>query len=521
MIKKILIANRGEIALRIIRTCKEMGIKTVALCPLPGQESNFLETSLANEHYFLDKEGAQGYLDQKKIIEIAKKARADAIHPGYGFLAENWRFAKFCQKQNIKFIGPHFKVLKKLEDKIEAKKLAQKVGIPVLSASDGSIKTKDDLFKWAFKIKPPFVLKARKGGGGIGIRIVNGHFSFGELFSTAASLQRQMGLAFSDIDFFLEKYLSGAKHIEFQILGDGNNFVHLGERECTIQRRFQKLLEEAPSLFLDESKRKEMGGLAIKLGRELRYKGAATVEFLVDEAKNFYFLEVNPRIQVEHPVTEAVTGVDIVEQQIRIAQGENIPFSQSDILFNGWAIEARINGEDCLRKFQPGPGTIEKYLPPGGQGIFLHTFLKEGQEIYPYFDSLLAKLIAWGKTREEAIRKLSRALDEMTIEGIPTTIPFFKALLKNKDFLVGNFNTDFVEISGILEELEPPKTPRKIPKFKEKYKEGKVVLGEIEKKEVAKLIFQIYQSVKKFVRTSSMKKTPSRWVMAERLKMFE
>lgn len=509
-IKKILIANRGEIALRIIRTCKEMGIKTVALCPLTGQEQNFLEVNLADEYYFLEREGAHGYLDKKRIIEIGKIARVDAIHPGYGFLAENWKFAKLCQKNNIKFIGPYFKVLKKLEDKIEAKKIAQRVGIPILPSSDGSIKTKNDLFRWALRIRPPFILKARRGGGGIGIRVVNGQISFGELFSLSVGVQRQMAAAFSDIDFFLEKYLPEARHIEFQILGDGQNFLHLGERECTIQRRFQKLLEEAPSSFLDEKKREEIGQLAVKLAQELRYQGAATIEFLMDNNKNFYFLEVNPRIQVEHPVTEAITGIDVVEQQIRIARGETIPFSQDDISFNGWAVEARINAEDPQKNFQPSPGIIQKYLPPGGQGIFLHSFLKEGQEIYSHFDSLLAKLISWGNKREEAISKLKRALDEFIIEGVPTTIPFFKALLENRDFLEGNFTTNFIEKSGILNQLLPQPVFKRISSKKE-----------LEEKEIAEIFFQIYQEFKKSEKISLEEEAPSNWVMAERLKMFE
>jgi len=511
-IKKVLIANRGEIALRIIRTCKEMGIETVALCPLPGQEQNFLETSLADEYYFLEREGTQGYLDQKRIIEIAKKAGVDAIHPGYGFLAENWEFAKLCEKNRIKFIGPYFKVLKKLEDKIEAKKIAQRIGIPTLPCSDGPIKTKNDLFRWALKIKPPFVLKAQKGGGGIGIRVVNGQIGFGELFSISLGVQRQMAMAFSKMDFFLEKYLPEVRHIEFQILGDGEKFLHLGERECTIQRRFQKLIEEAPSSFLDEEKRKEMGELVIKLAKELRYRGAATVEFLMDKNRNFYFLEVNPRIQVEHPVTEAITGVDMVEQQIRIAGGEKIPFSQDDVSFNGWAIEARITAEDPQRNFQPTPGTIQKYLPPGGQGIFLHTFLHEGQEIYPYFDSLLAKVISWGKGRREAILRLKRALDEIVIEGVPTTIPFFKILLKDEDFLTGNFTTDFIERKKILRQLELQPSFKRTPAKK---------LEEINEKELAEIIFKIYQSLKKIEETPSEKETPSSWLMSERLKMFE
>lgn len=514
MLRKILIANRGEIALRIIRTCKEMGIKTVALCPKPGEEQNFVETSLASEYYFLNKEGTQGYLDQRRLLELAKKSRADAIHPGYGFLSENWQFAKLCLKNNIKFIGPHFNVLKKLEDKIEAKRVAQRAGLPTLPGSGNSIKTKGDLFKWVMRIRPPFVLKARRGGGGIGIRVINGQISFGEIFSTSLGIQRQMSTAFSDTDFFLEKCLPEAKHVEFQILGDGEKFVYLGERECTIQRRFQKLLEEAPSTFIDAKKREEMGNLAVKVARELKYHGAGTVEFLMDSDKNFYFMEINPRIQVEHPVTEAVTGVDLVEQQIRVAQGERLKISQSDVAIKGWAIEARINAEDPQKNFQPHPGKILKYLPPGGQGIFLHTFLHEGQEIYPYFDSLLAKLISYGKNREEAILKLKRALDEFIIEGVPTTIPFFKTLLENENFLGGDFYTDFIEKSSILKKLKfhcPP--PAKVAVGTEE---------KVEEKEVAQLVYQIYQGMKKDGGISQERKTSSNpWVMSERVKLLE
>ena len=509
MTKKILIANRGEIALRIIRTCREMGIKTVALCPLPGQESNFLETSLADEYYFLGKEGAQGYLDKKLILEVAKKARVDAIHPGYGFLAENWEFAKLCQKQGIKFIGPDFRILRLLEDKILAKRIAKKIGIPVLEDSGCPIKTKKDLFKWMQRIKPPFVLKAQKGGGGIGIRVVNGRLSFGELFLLSLGVQRQIGLGFSETDFFIEKYLPEVKHIEFQILGDGENFIHLGERECSIQRRFQKLLEEAPSTFLDEKKRQEIGNFAKELAKTLRYSGVGTIEFLVDMDKNFYFLEVNPRIQVEHPITEAVTGIDLVEQQIRICQGEKLKISQDDVYFQGWAIEARICAEDPQKNFQPVPGKIEKYLPPGGQGIFLHTFLHEGQEIYPYFDSLLAKLIGFGKNREEAVSRLKRALEEFIVEGIPTNILFFKALLKDKDFLSGNFTTNFIEKSGILQRLIS------IPICKDIFKEK-----EIEEKEIAEIVFKIYQKLKKSEKIPE-KETLSKWQISGRMQIFE
>jgi len=507
-IKKILIANRGEVALRVIRTCKEMGIKTVALCPMPGQENYFLETKFADEYYFLEKEGSQGYLDAKKIIEIAKRSGADAIHPGYGFLSENWKFAELCKDSGIKFIGPDPNILKIFEDKIASKKAAVSAGLPTLPASTGSIKTQKDLADWVKKIKPPFVLKAQRGGGGIGIRVVNGQVTVGEISSISSDIQRQMSVSFADADFFLEKYLPEARHIEFQILGDGKNVVHLGERECTIQRRFQKLFEEAPSPFMTPELREKMGTLAIKLGQELKYEGAATVEFLADKDKNFYFMEVNPRLQVEHPITEAVTGIDIVEQQIRIARGEKLQFKQSDITMKGWAVEARINAEDPQKNFQPGPGTVSRYLPPGGQGIFMHTFLQAGQKIYPYFDSMLAKLIAFGKTREEAINKLKRALDELIIEGVPTTIPFFKILARDELFLKGEFYTNFIEREEIVQKLSegPAQTACEICEFDEK--------------DIARIVFQTYKEMKKSKKIGRKQNSVSNWVMAQRLKML-
>ncbi|MFA5746452.1 MAG: biotin carboxylase N-terminal domain-containing protein [Candidatus Paceibacterota bacterium] len=507
-IKKILIANRGEVALRIIRTCKEMGIKTAALCPMAGQENYFLETKFADEYYFLEKEGSQGYLDPQKIIEIAKKCGADAIHPGYGFLSENWKFAELCGKNGIKFIGPDPEILKIFEDKIASKKAAKAAGLPTLPASEGSIKTQKDLIDWVEKIKPPFVLKAQRGGGGIGIRVVNGQITVGEISSISSDIQRQMSVSFADADFFLEKYLSEARHIEFQILGDGKNVVHLGERECTIQRRFQKLFEEAPSPFMTPELRKKMGTMAVKLGRDLKYEGAATVEFLVDKDRNFYFMEVNPRLQVEHPVTEAVTGIDIVEQQIRIARGEKLQFQQSDIVLKGWAVEARINAEDPQKNFQPGPGTVSRYLPPGGQGIFMHTFLQTGQKIYPYFDSMLAKLIALGKTREEAVNKLKRALDELIIEGVPTTIPFFKMLVRDELFLKGEFYTNFIERKEIAQKLS--ETPAQ--KICE--------VCEFDEKDIARITFQIYKEMKKNNKPGRKQGSASNWVMAQRLKML-
>ncbi|MDD3170238.1 MAG: biotin carboxylase N-terminal domain-containing protein [Candidatus Pacebacteria bacterium] len=502
-IRKILIANRGEIALRIIRTCKEMGIKTVALCPLPGQESNFLETNLADEYHFLNEEGSAGYLNPKKIIEIARKSRADAIHPGYGFLSEKWKFARLCQKKKIRFIGPNFYTLRSFEDKIEAKKIAKKLNIPTLPASD-SIKTKKDIFKWAVRIKPPFIFKAQRGGGGMGIRVIDDQTSSNELLGVTLGIQRQLTAGFSDFDFFLEKYLPEAKHIEFQVLGDGKNAVHLGERDCTVQRRFQKLLEEAPSVFLDEKTRRELGELSVKLCQTLKYQGAATVEFLMDRSHNYYFMEVNPRLQVEHPVTEAVTGIDIVKEQIRIAQGEELSISQSDVNLNGWAIEARINAEDPLKNFQPSPGKIKKYIPCGGQGIFVHSFLHDGQEIYPFFDSLLAKIIAYGKTRKEAVEKLNRALDETVIEGVATNIPFFKTVLKSKSFLSGDFYTNFIEKNGVLKELicTPPPGRRKLS------------AEELTDEEIANIVFQIYKNMK-----GREANKASGWTMSQRLKM--
>lgn len=513
-IKKILIANRGEIAIRIIRTCREMGIKTIALCPEKGQEFNFLETNLADETAYLEEEGAAGYLNPKKIVAIAKSRKADAIHPGYGFLAENWNFARICEKNRIKFIGPKSEVLRKFEDKVEAKKIAKKVGIPTLPASDQSIRSKKDLAKWIKKIQPPFILKARKGGGGIGIKVIDkDNMSFGSLFSCCMDIKRQMALAFSETDFFLEKYLREPRHIEFQILGDGEKVIHLGERECSIQRRNQKLFEEAPSCFLTEKEREKLGALSVELGECLKYKGAATVEFLMDKDRNFYFLEVNPRIQVEHPVTEAVTGIDIVEQQIRIAEGEPLSFLQEDIQFNGWAVEARINCEDPEDNFRPKTGTVEEYIVPGGQQVFLHSFVRQGQEVFPYFDSLLSKVIAWGKTRDEAVNRLIRALDEYAIKGVPTTTPFFKFLLKDKDFLKGDFSTNFIEKKQVSKELGKMKAMEEI---------NLCSPLQIKEEDIAKLLFDVYKELKKDLKVEdeSGRSEPSKWVMAERLKML-
>lgn len=512
-IKKILIANRGEIALRIIRTCHEMGIKTVALCPMPGQEKSFLETSMADEFYFLNKEGSAGYLDKERIIQIAKEANVDAIHPGYGFLAENWQFALLCEKNHIKFIGPHFKTLRAFEDKIEAKKIARKVGVPTVPASDQPVRNEKELARWADRIKPPFILKAQRGGGGMGIRVVSQQMNFEELVALSLGVQRQMASAFSDFDFFLEKYLPQVKHIEFQVLADGKNAVYLGERECSIQRRFQKLIEESPSSALDERLRAEMGGWAVKIAKYVHYEGAATVEFLLDDNKNYYFMEVNPRIQVEHPVTEAVTGIDIVEQQIKIAQGKPLSFSQENIYLNGWAIEVRVNAEDPQKNFIPSPGVVTKYIPPQGQGVFVHSFLQNGQEVYPYFDSLLAKVIAYGKDRPTAICRLKRALSETVIEGVSTTIPFFNALLEKEDFKKGNFYTNFIEKSGIINELM-------LQPYLQKKTAAVCDCKSVEEKAIADIAFGIYKEVKKTSDLQQGGRDISQWVLADRMENY-
>jgi len=499
-IKKILIANRGEIALRIIKTCKEMGIQTIALCPSKELKDNFIETGFADECCFLEREGSAGYLDQKRLIEIAKKHKADAIHPGYGFLAENWKFAYLCHKNNIIFIGPEYNTLKKFEDKVEAKHIAKKLKIPTLPASDDSIRTKKELIKWAKIIKPPFIIKAQRGGGGMGIRVVENEMNESDLISTTLSVQRQMSSGFSDVDFFLEKYLPNARHIEFQIIGDGKNVVHLGERDCTIQRRFQKLVEETPSAFINEELREKMGECAVKIGKSLKYKGAATIEFLVDPEKNFYFMEVNPRIQVEHTITEAVTGIDIVKEQIKIAEGNKLSFKQNNIHSHGSAIELRINAEDPKKNFVPNPGIVKKYIPCNNEGVCIHTFLKNNQEIYPFFDSMIAKIVSHGKNREEAIEKLNKSLDEIVIDGVSTTIPFFKSVLNNSLFLSNDYYTNFIEKTGILKDVNRNNHTKKMSD-----------------EDIAKIVYETYMQMKK----NGIVKKASKWVMSNRLKLME
>ena len=507
--------------MRIIRTCKEMGIKTVALCPQKGEEDNFLETKLADEFYYLDEEEVMGYLDQRKIIEIAKQAGAEAIHPGYGFLAQNADFAELCRINGIKFIGPQAETLRRVGDKVEAKKIAWKVGIPQLSGPQRAIDEKE-CFKMAKKIKPPFLLKAVNGGGGIGMTEIH-RINKEEIIESFQKLRRMTASAFNSQKIFIEKLLISPRHIEFQILGDGRGKVlHFGERECSIQRRHQKLVEEAPSPFLDQKLREKMGNLAVKLGQHLRYESLGTVEFLVDQAKNFYFLEVNPRLQVEHPITELITGFDLVELQIRVASGEKLELKQKHLKFSGWAMEFRIYAEDALNNFQPRSGQISQYLPPGGKGIEIHSFCQVGQKIFPHFDPLLAKLVIFGKDRMRAIQRAKRAIAEYVIEGVPTLIPLYKVLLENQNFLAGRLSTDFIEREKIIETLKEKAVPQKIagpevspvPGEREKVKPEK----EIREEEIARLVAKIYQDMKK---QEMGEQEINKWKMAERMSIYE
>lgn len=512
-IKKILIANRGEIALRIIRTCKEMGIKTAALCPERGDEENFLETEFADEFYYLESEGIYGYLDQIKIVQIAKNAKVDAIHPGYGFLAENGDFADLCARNNIKFIGPNGDTLRKLGNKIEAKKIARQVGCPLLPSTEKPVKDEKECLEMAKRIGTPFLLKASNGGGGVGIQAVY-TLKKDELSAIYQKLKREAKNAYNNDEIFIEKFLPRPRHIEFQIIGDGRGkVIHLAERECSVQRRHQKLIEEAPSPFIDKNLRKKMGDLAVKFGKYLKYENVGTIEFLIDQNKKFYFIEVNPRLQVEHPVTELIHGIDIVEQQIRIARGESFNLQQKDDNFPGWAMEFRINAEEAKDNFRPAIGTIAHYFPPGGKGIEVHSFCKPGQKVFPHFDSLLAKLVVFGKDRATAIKRAKRAFDEFSIKGVPTLIPFFKAVLENQNFINGNLSTSFIEEQNLIETLRL-KTEIKSETDLIK-KSGK----NFEKKEIAAIVANLYRQIEK-QNPEKYSKT-NKWLMAERIKMME
>ncbi|BAQ65596.1 acetyl-CoA carboxylase biotin carboxylase subunit [Geminocystis sp. NIES-3709] len=439
---KILIANRGEIALRIIHSCEEMGIATVAVHSTIDR--NALHVKLADESVCIGPPPSnKSYLNIPNIISAALTRGAEAIHPGYGFLAENARFAQICADHQIQFIGPSPEAIIAMGDKSTAKKTMQNAGVPTVPGSKGLITDEQEAARIAADIGYPVMIKATAGGGGRGMRLVKEECDLTRLLAAA---QGEAEAAFGNAGVYIEKFIELPRHIEFQILADSyGNVVHLGERDCSIQRRHQKLLEEAPSPALNPKIRQKMGQAAIKAAKSIDYVGAGTVEFLLDKYGNFYFMEMNTRIQVEHPVTEMITGLDLIREQIAIAQGEKLSFRQQDIEFRGHAIECRINAEDPDHDFRPNPGKIIAYLPPGGPGVRMDSFVYPDYVIPPYYDSLIGKLIVWGKDRDTAIKRMKRALRECAITGVPTTINFHRKILENPEFLAGNVYTNFVE----------------------------------------------------------------------------
>ncbi len=437
---KVMVANRGEIAVRVIRACKELGIPTVTI--YTEQDANAIHLVKADQAVLVSPGPVAGYLDFAQIIDVARWAGADALHPGYGFGAENWQFAQACADAGITFIGPSPEAIRQMGDKVLARKLLEEAGVPIIPGSPVLVDD-DQARDWAAKIGFPLLIKARGGGGGRGMRLVADDE---ELMKSLRGARREARRSFGDEAVYLEKFIEEPKHIEIQLLGDRHgHIIHLGERDCSIQRRHQKLIEIAPSLVLTEAKRQEMGGLAKKAATLMGYYSAGTMEFLVDRDLNFYFLEMNTRVQVEHPITELITGVDIVKEQIRVAAGEPLSIAQEDVILRGYAIECRINAEDARNNFFPSPGRITRYQSPGGPGIRLDGCVFGGYEVPPYFDPLLAKLCAWGNTWEEALSRMDRALEEYVIRGIKTTIPFYRKVLKDEEFRSSRFTTHYLE----------------------------------------------------------------------------
>jgi acetyl-CoA carboxylase, biotin carboxylase subunit len=450
MIKKLLIANRGEIAVRVIRACRELGIESVAVFSEADKES--LHVQLADEAYCIGpKASKDSYLNVTNIISVAKLTECDAIHPGYGFLAENADFAELCRDVNIIFVGPTPEAINKMGTKDVARQTMQEAGVPIVPGSDGIIKDVEEAIELANRMGYPVIIKATAGGGGKGIRVARTET---ELIKGINITQQEAMTAFGNPGVYIEKFIEDFRHVEIQVLADNyGNVLHLGERDCTIQRRLQKLLEESPSPALDGEIRQEMGAAAVKAAQAVDYTGAGTVEFIYDyRNRHFYFMEMNTRIQVEHPVTEMVTGVDLIKEQIKVAAGEKLSFSQEEVSFNGWSIECRINAENPLKNFMPSAGKINMYLPPGGFGVRIDSAAYPGYTIPPYYDSMIAKVITFGKSREEAISRMKRALSEFVIEGIHTTIPFHLKLLNNETFVEGQFNTKFLELHDVMSE---------------------------------------------------------------------
>ncbi|MEJ5338402.1 MAG: acetyl-CoA carboxylase biotin carboxylase subunit [Aquificaceae bacterium] len=450
MFNKVLIANRGEIACRVIRACKELGIRTVAI--YNEIESTARHVKMADEAYMIGVNPLDTYLNAERIVDLALEVGADAIHPGYGFLAENENFARLCEEKGINFIGPHWKVIELMGDKARSKEIAKKAGLPTVPGSDGILKDEQEARHIAREIGYPVLLKASAGGGGRGIRICRNEE---ELLKNYESAYNEALKAFGRGDLLLEKYIENPHHIEFQVLGDKyGNVIHLGERDCSIQRRNQKLVEIAPSLLLTPGKRAYYGELVAQAAKEIGYYSAGTMEFVADEKGNIYFIEMNTRIQVEHPVSEMITGVDIVKWQLRIAAGEPLRYRQEDIKFNGYSIEVRINAEDPKKNFAPSIGTIERYYAPGGFGIRVEHAASRGYEISPYYDSMIAKLIVWAPQWEVAIDRMKAALETYEITGIKTTIPLLIEIMKDPDFRAGRFNTKYLETHPHLFEYE-------------------------------------------------------------------
>ncbi|KHF31101.1 Biotin carboxylase [Anoxybacillus sp. BCO1] len=448
MNKKLLIANRGEIAVRIIRACKELGIETVAVFSEADREA--LHVQMADEAYCIGpKTSKESYLNFTNMMSVATLTRCDAIHPGYGFLAENADFAELCRECNVTFVGPSPEAITKMGTKDVARETMRQAGVPIVPGSQGIIESIDEAIALANEIGYPVIIKATAGGGGKGIRVARDEQ---ELRKGITITQQEAATAFGNPGVYIEKYIEDFRHVEIQVLADSyGNVIHLGERDCTIQRRLQKLLEETPSPVLDEEMRQKMGEAAVKAAQAVQYTGAGTVEFIYDyRNRQFYFMEMNTRIQVEHPVTEMVTGVDLIKEQIRVASGEKLTLKQEDVTFNGWSIECRINAENPAKNFMPSAGKIQMYLPPGGFGVRVDSAAYPGYTIPPYYDSMIAKLIVHAPTREEAIARMKRALSEFVIEGVHTTIPFHLKLLDHEKFVEGNFNTKFLETYDVM-----------------------------------------------------------------------
>ena len=451
MIKKLLIANRGEIAVRIIRACREMGIESVAVFSEADREA--LHVQLADEAYCIGPTSSKdSYLNVTNIISVANLTSCDAIHPGYGFLAENADFAELCRECKITFVGPSPEAITKMGTKDIARETMRKAGVPIVPGSTGIINNIDEALELVKQIQYPVIIKATAGGGGKGIRVAKNEQ---ELIKGINITKQEALTAFGNSGVYIEKYIEDFRHVEIQVLGDNHgNAIHLGERDCSIQRRLQKLLEESPSPALDGEIREEMGAAAVKAAKAVDYSGAGTVEFIYDyRNRKFYFMEMNTRIQVEHPVTEMVTGIDLIKEQIRVANGEKLTLKQQDVTFTGWAIECRINAENPDKNFLPSAGKIKMYLPPGGLGVRIDSAAYPGYTIPPYYDSMIAKVIAYGNTREEAISRMKRALSEFVVEGIHTTIPFHLKLLEHEKFVEGNFNTKFLELHDVMKSV--------------------------------------------------------------------